>query len=68
MAFKQLSHMSPQLQNIVDSFIERMDMDSRDRDFFYDIIGFAYNEGKIKGKEEIIYGEETNQNEENGEN
>jgi hypothetical protein len=58
MEFKQVDYVSPQLRVGIDSFIERMDMCSRDRELFYDIIGFAYTEGKIRGKEEILLGEE----------
>jgi hypothetical protein len=39
-----------------------MDMTQRDRELFYDIVGFAFDEGKIRGKEEVLLGEETKQN------
>jgi hypothetical protein len=54
-----IDYVSPTLKFAIDSFIERMDMDRRDCEIFYDIIGFAYHEGKIRGKEEILLGEET---------
>jgi len=37
-------------------------MTQRDRELFYDIVGFAYDEGKIQGKEDILLGEETKTN------
>jgi hypothetical protein len=46
--------MSSNLNRGMQLFIERMDMTQRDRELFYDLIGFAYQEGKIAGKEEII--------------
>lgn len=62
MEFRYLEELSPQLNTAVGAFIDRMDMTGRDRELFYDIIGFAFDEGKIKGKEEILL-EETNQKE-----
>jgi hypothetical protein len=67
MEFKSLDYVSPQLNVAINAYVDRMDMNNRDRELLYDIIGFAYDEGKIRGKEEIILGEETKQNN-NGEN
>ena len=52
--FKTYHEMSSNLNRGMQLFIERMDMTQRDRELFYDLIGFAYQEGKIAGKEEII--------------
>jgi len=52
--FKTYQEMSSNLNRGMQLFIERMDMTQRDRELFYDLIGFAYQEGKIAGKEEII--------------
>jgi hypothetical protein len=57
MEFRNIDYVSPQLNTAINSYIERMDMDGRDRELFYDIIHFAYSEGKIKGTENIINGE-----------
>jgi hypothetical protein len=54
-----IDYVSPQLKFAIDAFKERMDMNRRDREIFYDIVHFAYTEGKIRGKEEIVLGEET---------
>jgi len=35
-------------------FMERLDMSARDREIFEDLALFAYNEGKICGKEEYL--------------
>ena len=67
MELRNLDYVSPQLNVAINAYVDRMDMTGRDRELFYDIIGFAYDEGKIRGKEEIILGEETKQND-NGEN
>lgn len=58
MQFKKLEDISDPLNQAIQSFIERMDMTGRDREIFYDILGFVYDEGKIKGKEEILLDEE----------
>jgi hypothetical protein len=62
MSFRNLDYVSPSLNTAVSAYIERMDMTQRDRELFYDIVGFAFDEGKIQGKEEILLGEETKQN------
>ena len=62
MSFRNLDYVSPSLNTAVSAYIERMDMSQRDRELFYDIVGFAFDEGKIQGKEEILLGEETKQN------
>lgn len=61
MSFRNLDYVSPSLNTAISAYIERMDMTQRDRELFYDIVGFAFDEGKIRGKEEILsLGEETN--------
>lgn len=52
--FKYQEHLSENLNKGLDMFIERMDMTNRDRELFYDIINFAFHEGRITGKEEIL--------------
>jgi hypothetical protein len=62
MSFRYLNEVSPSLNTAIDAFVHRMDMNQRDRELFYDIVGFAYDEGKIQGKEDILLGEETKTN------
>jgi hypothetical protein len=62
MEFRNLEHLSPQLNIAIESFKERLDMNRRDVELFYEIINFSYLEGKIKGSEIIINGEETKEN------
>jgi len=54
--FRNLPYVSHTLQTSIDGFIERMDMTQRDRELFYDIVGFAFDEGKIRGKEQVLNG------------
>ena len=50
----------------MNNFIDRIDcMYGRDRELFYDLIGFAFDEGRIKGKEEILLGETYKKEKEN---
>jgi len=35
-------------------FIDRLDMDARDREIFEDLALFIYREGKLKGAEEYL--------------
>ncbi len=58
MSFKKLEYVSPALQTAIDYYIDRIDATQRDRELLYDIVGFAFDEGRIRGKEEIL-GEET---------
>lgn len=58
--FKNLPELSPSLNKGIQLFIERLDMTQRDRELFYDIIGFAFDEGKIAGKEKFL--EDQNEN------
>lgn len=52
--FKNMEELSPSLNKGLQLFIERMDMTQRDRELFYDIVGFAFDEGMIKGKEQYL--------------
>jgi hypothetical protein len=54
MEFRNLEHLSPQLNIAIESFKDRLDMTQRDGELFYEIINFTYLEGKIKGTENII--------------
>lgn len=54
MSFRKLDYLSESLQVAIDSYIDRIDANQRDRELLYDIISFAFNEGKIQGKEEMI--------------
>ena len=60
MSYKTMDELSPSLNKGVQFFIERLDMTQRDRELFYDILGFTFDEGKITGKEEFL--NETNEN------
>jgi hypothetical protein len=52
--FKHFDDLSPALNKGLQLFIERIDMTQRDRELFYDIIGFTFDEGKIQGKEDYL--------------
>jgi len=69
MSFRELKELSPTFNKSMNNFIVRIDcMYGRDRELFYDLIGFAFDEGRIKGKEEILLGEtKTKQKLNNGE-
>jgi hypothetical protein len=54
MSYKTMDELSPSLNKGVQFFIERLDMTQRDRELFYDILGFTFDEGKITGKEEFL--------------
>ena len=54
MSYKTMDELSPSLNKGVQFFIERLDMTQRDRELFYDILGFTFDEGKIRGKEEFL--------------
>lgn len=54
MSYKTMDELSPSLNKGVQFFIERLDMTQRDRELFYDILGFTFDEGKITGKEEYL--------------
>ena len=54
MSFKTLDELSPSLNKGIQFFIDRLDMTQRDRELFYDILGFTFDEGKISGKEEFL--------------
>lgn len=54
MSFKTLDELSPSLNKGIQFFAERLDMTQRDRELFYDILGFTFDEGKISGKEEYL--------------
>ncbi len=52
--FKYQNHLSINLNRGLDILIDRLDMNQRDREIFYDIVNFAFQEGRIAGKEEIL--------------
>jgi hypothetical protein len=54
MEFRELTELSPQLNTAITGFIDRLDMNGRDRELFYDIVRFAFDEGKLTGKEIIL--------------
>lgn len=56
--FKHFDELSPSLNKAVQFYIERLDMTQRDRELFYDIIGFAFDEGTIRGKEDYLKDEQ----------
>ena len=62
MSFRNLEFVSPSLNKAIQAYVERIDATQRDRELLYDIVGFAFDEGKIQGKEEILLGEETKNN------
>ena len=59
--FKHFEELSPSLNKAVQFYTERLDMTQRDRELFYDIIGFAFDEGKIRGKEDYLKDEQITQ-------
>lgn len=67
MSFKYMNELSPSLNKGLQLFIERLDMTQRDRELFYDIIGFTFDEGKITGKEEYLNEIKSNTNDEQSE-
>jgi hypothetical protein len=52
--FKHFNELSPALNKGIQLYTERLDMTQRDRELFYDIIGFTFDEGKIRGKEDYL--------------
>lgn len=54
MAFKYIEELSPSLNKGIQFYIERLDMTQRDRELFYDILGFTFDEGRIRGKEDYL--------------
>lgn len=60
--FKYQNHLSKNLNFGLDMIIDRLDMNQRDREIFYDIINFAFHEGRIAGKEEILEGVKSTEN------
>jgi hypothetical protein len=63
MSFRNLEFVSPSLNKAIQAYIDRIDATQRDRELLYDIVGFAFDEGRIQGKEEILtLGEETKNN------
>ena len=52
--FKNLDNLSPTLNKGIDLYLERLDIDQRNRELFFDIISFVFDEGKIAGKEEYL--------------
>jgi hypothetical protein len=56
--FKHFDELSPSLNKAVQFYTERLDMTQRDRELFYDIIGFAFDEGTIRGKEDYLKDEQ----------
>jgi hypothetical protein len=73
MNFKHFEEFSPALNKGIQLYIERLDLDGRNRELFYDLLSFAYSEGKIAGIEELVKNTEDklkdfNENEYNEEN
>lgn len=60
--FKHFEELSPSLNKGINLYIERLDMTQRDRELFYDIIKFTFDEGKLQGKQEFL--NEINENDE----
>jgi hypothetical protein len=50
----KLENLSSNLKRAVLAFPDRVGMSEQDRKIFFDIVGFAFNEGKISGKEELL--------------
>ena len=48
------SNFSNPLNELMFKFIDRLDMDARDREIFEDLALFIYHEGKLKGAEEYL--------------
>jgi hypothetical protein len=62
MTFKNFEHnpaLSKNLNELMLTFIDRVDMSARDREIFEDLVMFAFQEGKIEGKTEYL-NEQTN--------
>jgi hypothetical protein len=57
MSYRELTpnpNFSKNLNGLMFKFIERLDMDARDREIFEDLALFIYHEGKLDGKEEYL--------------
>ena len=57
MSYRELipnSNFSNPLNELMFKFIDRLDMDARDREIFEDLALFIYREGKLKGAEEYL--------------
>lgn len=54
MTFNKINELSENLNKGIQYYIDRLDMSSRDRELFYDLIKFSYEEGRIKGKYEFL--------------
>lgn len=52
--FNPINELSPSLNKGIQLFIDRLDMSSRDRELFYDILKFTFDEGRISGKENYL--------------
>jgi hypothetical protein len=61
--FKHFDELSPSLNKGIQLFIDRIDMTQRDRELFYDIIGFSFDEGTIRGKEDYLKDEQNSKKE-----
>lgn len=64
--FKHFEEFSPTLNKGIILFMERLDMDKRNRELFCDLLGFVYDEGKIAGKEEFLKDQQLKQINEDG--
>ena len=67
--FKYLEDLSPTLNKGINLYVDRLDLDKRNRELLFDILRFVYDEGKIRGKEEYLkeHQEFTNQTNKDGE-
>jgi hypothetical protein len=54
MSFEPLEELSVALNKGIRLYIDRLDMTKRDRELFYDLLKFTFDEGKIRGKEEYL--------------
>jgi hypothetical protein len=57
MSYRELTpnpNFSEPLNGLMFKFIDRLDMDARDREIFEDLALFIYHEGKLRGKEEYL--------------
>jgi hypothetical protein len=52
--FKHPDGISDTLNKGIQLYIDRLDLDKRNRELFFDIIRFVFDEGKIAGKEEYL--------------
>jgi hypothetical protein len=62
MTFKNFEHnpsLSKNLNELMMTFIHRVDMTARDREIFEDLVMFTFQEGRIEGKLEYL-NEQTN--------